>query len=109
MTLVPLSDIRLSPLAYSFTVFILLLCSLADSVLRYTDNFVTEGEFSALPPIMQDRVKRTAVTREMGGMMGHYPSVANFPINRIRRIGESARDISSPAFPACSDDLHNLN
>jgi len=53
---------------------------------EYTDNFVTEGEFSALPPIMQDRVKRTAVTREMGGMMGHYPSVANFPINRIRRI-----------------------
>lgn len=38
---------------------------------------------------MQDRVKRTAVTREMGGMMGHYPSVANFPMNRIRRIGES--------------------
>ncbi|KAH8113433.1 hypothetical protein DFH11DRAFT_343482 [Phellopilus nigrolimitatus] len=53
---------------------------------EYADNTLSEEEFAALPPQMQDRVKRTAVNRESGGARYMGWNVDAFPFNRCRRI-----------------------
>lgn len=52
---------------------------------RYTDNLVSDGEFTALPVRLQEQVKRTAAHNAQAGGWGYY----NTPQpNRFRRIGE---------------------
>ena len=57
--------------------------------LRYSEIPVTDAEFASLPPVYQERVKRTALAREAGGY-AMWSSTASYPTNRIRRIGTSA-------------------
>jgi len=54
---------------------------------EYTENYVTEPEFGALPPRLQEQVKRTAAHNLQGGnqwnQMYYTPAVAG---NRFRRV-----------------------
>lgn len=52
----------------------------------YTEHYVTEGEFQALPPRLQEQVKRTAAHNSQSGWNMYY-SPAVTP-NRYRRVGE---------------------
>jgi hypothetical protein len=54
----------------------------------YTENFVTDGEFAALPPRLQEHIKRAAAHREaQGGGWNMYYSPAP-ATNRFRRVGK---------------------
>jgi len=50
---------------------------------EYTDNYVTDGEFAALPPRLQEQVKRTAAHNAQTGWNMYYSPQAP---NRFRRI-----------------------
>jgi len=53
----------------------------------YTENLVTDVEFAALPPRMQEQVKRMAAHNQVvagGGWQGFYQSPA--PPNRYKRV-----------------------
>ena len=52
----------------------------------YVENVITEEEFTALPPQLQDRVKRTAVTRETQSRVAAWN--VDIPLNRCRRVGK---------------------
>ena len=54
--------------------------------IRYTENNVTDTEFSALPPRLQEQVKRTAQHNAQAGWNMYY-SPQQAP-NRFKRIGE---------------------
>jgi hypothetical protein len=51
---------------------------------EYTENFVTDGEFAALPPRLQEHIKRSAAHAQQGGWNMYYsPAPAT---NRYRRV-----------------------
>ena len=56
----------------------------------YTDNYVTDPEFSSLPPRVQEQVKRAATHNAAGASnnwMAYYtPAV---PPDRFKRVGTS--------------------
>ncbi|EJD00995.1 uncharacterized protein FOMMEDRAFT_135268 [Fomitiporia mediterranea MF3/22] len=54
----------------------------------YMEHALTEDEFSALPPPMQDRVRRSAVERETRGNSRFMSGwgTADYPYNRCKRI-----------------------
>lgn len=53
---------------------------------RYTDNYVTENEFAALPPRLQEQVKRSAAHNAQATWAGYY--TPHQTPNRFRRIGK---------------------
>jgi len=62
---------------------------LTRSYLRYTDNYVTDSEFSSLPPRLQDALRRTATNNQNNSAgWNMYYTPAQVP-NRYKRIGES--------------------
>jgi len=70
--------------SYSISVEIGILIQLD---LRYTDNFVTDGEFASLPPRLQDALRRTATNNQnnsAGWNMYYTPAQAP---NRYKRVG----------------------
>ena len=69
------------------------LTSLRRGVDRYTENYVTEGEFAALPARVQEQVKRHASHNAQPGGGGGWnlyysPAVTT---NRYKRVGEHWR------------------
>ncbi|KAF4578350.1 hypothetical protein EYR40_001492 [Pleurotus pulmonarius] len=51
---------------------------------EYSENYVTDGEFQALPPRLQEQVKRTAAHNAQSGWNMYYsPAV---PPNRYKRV-----------------------
>jgi len=57
--------------------------------LRYTDNYVTDGEFASLPPRLQDALRRTATNNQNNSAGWNvYYTPAQVP-NRYKRIGGS--------------------
>jgi len=51
---------------------------------EYTENFVTDAEFAALPPRLQEHIKRSAAHAQQGGWNMYYsPAPAT---NRYRRV-----------------------
>jgi len=53
---------------------------------EYTENYVTDGEFAALPPRLQDALRRTATNNQSGAAgWGGYYTPAQVP-NRYKRI-----------------------
>ena len=52
---------------------------------EYTENYVTDAEFAALAPRLQEQVKRTAHNAASMGQWGGYYGTP--PPNRFRRIG----------------------
>ena len=54
-------------------------------VCRYTENFVTDSEFAALPPRLQEQVKRSAAHNAQAGWSMYYTPQAP---NRFKRIGK---------------------
>jgi len=58
--------------------------------LRYTDNYVTDSEFSSLPPRLQDALRRTATNNQNNSAgWNMYYTPAQVP-NRYKRIGASS-------------------
>ena len=55
----------------------------------YSENYMTEEEFAALVPAMQDRVRRTAAVRLSKSRHVHY-SGADIAFNHCKRIGRSS-------------------
>jgi hypothetical protein len=53
----------------------------------YTDNFVTEAEFNALPPRLQDQIRRVASHNAQSAWNGMYYSPGQVNPNRFRRVG----------------------
>ncbi|TDL15867.1 hypothetical protein BD410DRAFT_755951 [Rickenella mellea] len=53
---------------------------------EYSDNVITEAEFTSLPPSHQERIKRTAASREAGTMGWGAHFGANAAANRCKRI-----------------------
>ncbi|EIN07931.1 hypothetical protein PUNSTDRAFT_121105 [Punctularia strigosozonata HHB-11173 SS5] len=49
----------------------------------YTENFVTDGEYAALPPRLQEHVRRTAAHNQ-GGWSGFYTPAPQ--VNRFKRV-----------------------
>ena len=69
------------------------LCSDAARNIRYTENYVTDSEFSSLPPRLQDALRRTATNNQNSAAgWGGYYTPAQVP-NRYKRIG-----MSEPTF-----------
>ena len=67
----------------------LLVGMLIRSGLRYTDNYVTDSEFSSLPPRLQDALRRTATNNQNNSAgWNMYYTPAQVP-NRYKRIGAS--------------------
>jgi hypothetical protein len=52
----------------------------------YTENFVTDGEFAALPPRLQEQVKRAAAHNGQRDWNVYYTPAA-LP-TRFKRVGE---------------------
>ena len=74
--------------------------SVADSNCSYAENTLTEEEYASLPAATQDRVKRTGLAREMGPRYMNY-GAADFPLARVRRIGEASYPNSCSYFGGC--------
>jgi len=51
---------------------------------EYTENFVTDAEFAALPPRLQEQIRRVAIHNSQGGQWG-FNTPAAAP-NRFRRV-----------------------
>ena len=70
---------------------------LTESNLRYTDNYVTDSEFSSLPPRLQDALRRTATNNQNNSAgWGGYYTPAQVP-NRYKRIG-TYKPVLTPEF-----------
>ena len=64
-------------------------CILTKPNSRYTDNYVTDSEFSSLPPRLQDALRRTATNNQNNSAgWNMYYTPAQVP-NRYKRIGAS--------------------
>lgn len=60
--------------------------------ISYTENWVTDSEFSSLAPRFQEQIRRTSQNRSMGGGWNGgygYPSTPGGQGNRFKRLGES--------------------
>ncbi|THH11556.1 hypothetical protein EW145_g586 [Phellinidium pouzarii] len=70
---------------------------------EYIEHPLTEDEFVAIPPQVQERIKRAAFSRESGGparYMGAASgwSLEGFPVNRCKRVGKSHQFINYFCF-----------
>jgi hypothetical protein len=83
---------------YSLTLSVFMLMSGTKS---YTENFVTDPEFAALPPRLQEQVKRMAAhNNQSGGPWPGYYATPPVAPNRYKRVGAS---LFVPApFHSCS-------
>lgn len=56
----------------------------------YTENFVTDPEFAALPPRLQEQVKRMAAHNNQAGQWAGYYATPPVAPNRYKRVGACA-------------------
>jgi len=72
---------------------------LTQSKPRYTDNYVTDSEFSSLPPRLQDALRRTATNNQNNSAgWNMYYTPAQVP-NRYKRIGAPKSAFASQFNP----------
>jgi hypothetical protein len=54
----------------------------------YTENLVTEKEIGALPPRLQEQIRRSAAHHSQSGWSGFYTANPQVNPNQYRRVGE---------------------